>query len=281
VGGALSARARECVCAEFGEGAAVAQRIAGLADVAAVGDEQDVHLIAVGRPDHLLQEGVRCFRVAGVWDQPDAYGDAVDVRIDWEDGHAEGEEQDAVGGFRADTFEVHEIVIGPLRGDVLEELEIDFSAVGLDVAEDVLDARGLDAAQAAGADGFFHVVEGRSHDLVPGGELFPEAAVCRGAVSIGGILREDGVDEDVDGGSPSAARSRAIHAAQEGQRAAHFRPQLCGVSHEAGSIGMPASVSQSVNRGLAGGVYASVAGPGGVSGASCVQAAVMSGGCAI
>jgi len=259
----------------------VAQRIAGLADVAAVGDEQDVHHIAVGRPDHLLQQAVRFFRPAGVWDRPDAYGDAVDVRIDWEDGHAEREEQDAIGGFRADTFEVHQIVMGLLMGHVLEELEVDFSAVGLDLPEDVLNARGLNAAQAADADGFFHIVEGRSQDLVPGGELSPEPAVCCGAVGIGGILREDGVDEDVDGGSPSAARSRAIHAAQEGQRAAHFRPQLCGVSHEAGSIGLPASVSQSVNRGLAGGVYASVAAPGGVSGASCVQAAVMSGGCAI
>lgn len=210
--------------------AAVAEGAARLAGSAAVLDEEDVHFVAIGGGDHRFELGVGVIGGGGFGDETEADGDAVDVGINGEDGHAKGEEEDAVGGFGAHAVESHEVVAGLFGGLFAEKFEVKPAAVGLDLAEDGLDAGRFDAAKARDADAFFDSFRGGCHDWIPGAKLATEAAESGGTVGVGCVLREDGLDEDVDGVSPALPGAWAVHLAQGGEQSGGFQ------GHE-GSIG--------------------------------------------
>ena len=206
----LGAEMRFAVGAEREEGAAFALRIDGLAGFAAVVDEEDVHFVAILRRDGGLEEIVG-FLGGDFWPDPfQAAGDAVDVRVDGEDGHGEGEEKEAVDSFRADAFELLEVGDGVVGGEALEEFEGDAAALGAYLAEDRLDARGLEAREAGDADPAFHFLDGGVGDFVPGFEAAAELAIAGLRIFVGGVLREDGFDEDIDAFAPGARWARAV-----------------------------------------------------------------------
>ena len=108
--------------------------------MAAVGDEKDVHFVAsVGRNGGFEQR-VGFFGGNFRGDPMEAASDAVNVRVDREDGHLEGEEKEAGDGFGADAFEAAEVGCGLVGWEVFEEFEGDSAVVLAELLKDCLDA---------------------------------------------------------------------------------------------------------------------------------------------
>ena len=63
----------------------------GPADAPAVGDQQQVHLVAVGRGDQGREDLVRPLGRRGVRQQAQPPSDAEDMRVHGKDGHAEAD----------------------------------------------------------------------------------------------------------------------------------------------------------------------------------------------
>lgn len=184
-------------------------------------DEQDVHLVAVFRGDQGLEKAVGGLGVEAGGDPPEPAGDAVDVGVDGEKGHAEGKEEDAADGLGADAVKAAEAGLGGGRGHAPEELERDAATVGVKLAENRLDARGFEAREASDADGLFELLDGGVGDGLPRGETAAEAAVGGGGVGVAGVLREDGFDEDVDAVAPAAEGFFTVGAAEAPEDLAH------------------------------------------------------------
>jgi hypothetical protein len=157
-----------------------------------------MHRVAVFWGDGFGEDGTCLFGVALVADPPEAFGDAVDVSVDGEDFHAEGKHQDAIGGFGANAIEVGEVVESFLWRPILEEFKVVLAGLFLDLVEDGLDARGFDATQAGDADVALNFFCRRFSDFFPGIESAAKLAIAGAAVFVGGVLGEDGFDQDVD-----------------------------------------------------------------------------------
>jgi hypothetical protein len=209
------------VITPFQQNALLASWPGGFAGFSAVFDEQHVEGIALVGFDCVGEQIVRLFECRLGADEAHARGDAVDVGVDGEEGHAEGEEEGAVGGLGAYAGEVAEVGEGVGGQVVLEELEADFSVLLADLFEDGLDARGFGVGEAADADGALELVDGGVGDLVPGFEGSAEDAVTGLTVRVGGVLGEDGFNQDGDSFSPGAQGAGAVGLFESPQDFAH------------------------------------------------------------
>ena len=157
----------------------------------------------------------------------------MDVGIDRESGHAEGEEQGAVGGLGADALEAAEVVVGGFFVELLQVLEVDLAVIGADLAKDRLDARGLLFREAADSDVTLDFFDWRVRDLVPRTKPASKLAVACGAVGGTGVLREDRFDEHPHAVPPDPRRARAILAAEQVEDCPRFCDS-CGFYSVAG-----------------------------------------------
>jgi hypothetical protein len=194
----LGVEAVLAVGAEIEQGAAVAARVDRFAGLAAVGDEQDVHFVAVLGGDGGFEKLVGFFGGDCGGDPFEAAGDPMDVRIHRKQRHLKSEEEQTADGLGPDAFELADVGDGVFDGAALEEFERDAAAVGAKVAEDGLDAGGLDVREAGDANPAFDFFDGGVGDGVPGFEAAAELAVAGGGILVAGVLGEDGLDKDID-----------------------------------------------------------------------------------
>jgi hypothetical protein len=106
-------------------------------------DQEDVGFVAIIGNNQWFEQfgrplGGRLWR-----DEAEPNRDAVDVGIDGERRHAEGEQKGAMGGLRPDARESAEVNVRGLFVQILEMLKINLAVIGADLAEDRLNARGL------------------------------------------------------------------------------------------------------------------------------------------
>jgi hypothetical protein len=141
------------------------------ADRAAVIDQEHVHFVAICWGNSGFEKFVGLFG-GYFWGDPfEAAGDAVDVGIDGEYGHGEGEEEEAVDGFWADAFELLKIADGVIHVHSPHEFEGDASALGAKLAEDRLDARGLDSGKTGDPNPSFDILHRGVGNRIPRFEL--------------------------------------------------------------------------------------------------------------
>ena len=130
-------------------------------------DQEHVHLVAVVGRDERLEEFGDLFGSGAFAHEPQPDRDAMDVRVHREHRHPEGKQQRAVRGLGPDAGKAAEVLIGGPFFELFEELESDFPAVGPDLLEDRLNARRLDATEAAYADVALNFLNRRIGHLVP------------------------------------------------------------------------------------------------------------------
>ncbi len=150
-------------------------------------------------------------------DQAEAARDAVDVGVDRQGRAVEVEHQDAGGRLGADAGEGAQPGAGLVERQVGQEAEVEAAALLDDPGEDLLDAPGLEAGEAAAADGVGHLLVGRVEDRLPGGEALAQAAMGAVAVHVGGVLGEDRADQAVERVAGGLVPPRAVDLVEEGR----------------------------------------------------------------
>jgi len=194
-----------------------------VADFAAVTDDEHVEGVGPLSGRHRLELVVGLLGGRLGADEAKAFCDAVDVRVNGEYWFAEGEEQDACGGFGADAGDGEEIVASGVGVRVLEEFEGVCAVLFADAAEDVFDASRFDVCESADANGGGHCAPVGFFDGGPVGEGCAEAAEAFGGVFVVRILGEDGEDEDVYGRTGALPFRDAVMFAEGPEDAAETR----------------------------------------------------------
>jgi hypothetical protein len=107
-------------------------------------------------------------------------------------------------------------------------LKIDLADIGFDLPKDRLDARRLDAREAADADVALDFFDRCIDHLIPRWKASSQLPVPGGAVGGGGVLRKDRVHQHIDAAAPALPRPRAVRADQPAEDSAH--PSRVGTS---------------------------------------------------
>src|SRR3954447_38803 len=127
-------------------------------------------------------------------EEPEARPDAGDVRVHRDVALAEREQQHARRGLAPDARQGGQAGATLLDARVREPAQV----VAVELAQDRLDADGLDLGDAAGPDRRLDVVVGGVADGVPAAEALTQAQEGDVAVAVARRLREDGQDELVE-----------------------------------------------------------------------------------
>jgi hypothetical protein len=148
------------------------------------------------------------------WEQIVAFEDAARVGIDNEDEVPASIEEDGVGGFRADAVDGEELITQSCgRGG--EETVERAAVIFIKKSDEGLEGFALLAEIARGAE---VLGERGARDAVDGGrgEKLCRAKVGNGAFGIfpGGVLREDGADDDLEAGTAGPPVLRTMSSEQ-------------------------------------------------------------------
>src|SRR5207237_9008983 len=131
--------------------AALAQRVAGAAELATVADEVDVEGVELAGGHEEVHRTVRELVGALRGDEADAAQDPEDVRVEREDILAAGEQKRAGGGLRADAAEPRQIAQDMAGGQPPHEGEVERAVPLLNLAEQAADDGGLLVGESAEA----------------------------------------------------------------------------------------------------------------------------------
>jgi hypothetical protein len=143
----------------------------------------------------ILQEPVRLNRVASRRDQSQPLADPFDVSVHRHHRTAQGEQQHAGDRLLPHSDEPAEIFPDALGGPALHKGQVAIGMISIDLPQNFLDPAGLDIGQPPGSDGCGHLVPGGLVHLKSGGKTLPQLPKGQQGVRIGGILRENGLDQ--------------------------------------------------------------------------------------
>jgi hypothetical protein len=234
---------RLAVGAQAEQHARFTARPAGQAHRAAVTDQREVQIV----PDvsrHSRRKQPVCLLRGRARRYPAEPGDdAVHVGVNGERGPSHREREHARGRLHAHARQRRQVALGRLIVEVMQAAEVNAALTFVDGIENLLDAVGFLAGEAAAADRVLNLPGRRVRRLLPGGEPRPEPGERPAGIHVGGVLGQNRAHDLVEDGHRLLGFELTLLCAQA---TLHFADDLtgcrhCAPSHVAGACRFAAS----------------------------------------
>lgn len=133
--------------------------------------------------------------IAAAGPQSQPVGHAANVRIHWKFLPAEGEKKDHIRRLLPHPGKGKKIFLRLLIGKPGQKIQGKISRVSPDPPEDLLDPSGPFPVNPGRPNGPGHLGQGGAEDLFPGGKTPTQLSISSIAITIGGVLGKDGLNE--------------------------------------------------------------------------------------